>query len=1758
MRYGFNPLKILTLLAVVILPAFVHAEDSQYVPTLRLGHEGKVLFLDTALHDTLLVTGDDKGFIKIWDLASGALVRTMKAHTKKLTGLAVIPNASKMISSSEDGTVRLWEMRTGKVLSELGTRGDHRSVRSQALSPDGQTLAVGDLGGAVLLYDVTTGNLLHLRIGHSGFPVTQVGIAQTDHGLRIVSTGADESIEFWNPSSGTTTRDMIAGYDLSKLAISPDGKRAVAAGGGSVFLWDVEHGERIDNRVDSKPIDVASVSYTVHSAIAFGLRHGGVGFWGDHKCAPPSLDDSSEVISVRLIADETIGLMLNANGVAKTWECSSGLRLAMIAVSHDPVMLLAAPQNSQSVLFATNSGGIFRWNLASSTVEECFHSPDGSLGSIAISGDRETLVRGSNWGRITAWKTTGDFKPILEERGFGYISSVALNHDGTRIAVAADDGSVKILNGNSSDRTEGEGNFRFDLTEDNAWSMALYKDWIITSGSSSWRALTNDPSGEVHRFYQIEPSVISVDDRTGVVYLGSSRISRWEIGRGEPPQMFPWEPTNEVSAILPLNGSKYVLVGLADGRLFKVDINTGLPADFNPVDIGSGITSLAELDDRFVLVGTRDGAIRVYASVDLQLRLTLVFGSDRSDWIAVTPEGFFVDGGAGAKLINLVHALDVYPGADQAGSMRRPNVVKQLLDSGSYDNTGNEHIQPMEAVPAVRPSLVSQSGIASSVDAVAISPNGKYLLTASDQLRLWELHSGRFIRSIDFPQYMGSISAIAFAPSGDSFATRDTDGTVDVWTFPGLEHSDRGQVPGVPDGRLVFGPDGTLEVVGRKTLAISTDRKLWATTDGDIGTAKIWSSTSKLSHVLSGSKWNQCILAFSPDNKWLASGCSDNVIRIWNSETGDLSRALAGHLDLVTSIAFASDARILVSGSQDKTARVWDLMSGNLIRIIQGTPSVNDVAFSPDGKWFASVSDGNIARVWSTSTGALRWTFAGHGHFGSALAFSPDARLFASGDNTGRVGVWDLATGLLVRSVSGGSAIVSIAFSSDSSKLATGGASHILDLWDLATGTRIMSKELSTYVSSLSFKPGSNLIASSTGVGVELWDSLDGRRVAELMHAGGSPLRRSLAFSASGRWLVTATDEGSAKLWDTANWKEVREFDGFGEVAISTDERLLVAAGGFDYTMKLFELQSSRLLRTFVGHYWRVASVDFSPDGRRIVSGSRDGTVRMWDVNTGGQMLQVLGGDETDSMMVSPDGRFDASEIEKLRSFSWIMPDDRLRPLSPEIFMRDYYEPGLLGRLLACREAEGSGKNANACKEAFKPVRPLAELNRIQPDVRIVSVRKGPRPDVALVEVEAAGKEDKSQPNGKTSTGVYDVRLFRDGQLVGQWPEPREDGTADDDLNAWRRASRVEMPAGKDSNTHLFPVRLAARDRGKKVTFTAYGFNEDRVKSATATDDSYIVPEDVPVPAKPRAYVVTVGVNEYENDKLRLNFAVADADAIGSALQGIRGYDVVPVLLASDYDREEANKRISAVDHATKANIHSVLDLLAGKGEAERSRLRQEIGPVVDRLAKATPDDLVIVAFSGHGHTEQGRFYLLPSDSGNDLKKLDKLISSEDLTAWLRDVDAGEMVMIVDACHSAAGVPEGFKPGPMGDRGLGQLAYDKGMRILAATQADDVALESGDLGQGLLTYALVREGLKPAADGKDAADADRDGTVTMKEWLTYAESRVPSLYQDVLAGKVKSTKDSSPDPDLLEDTTRHAQTPALFDFGRPTSDIVLK
>ena len=492
---------------------------------------------------------------------------------------------------------------------------------------------------------------------------------------------------------------------------------------------------------------------------------------------------------------------------------------------------------------------------------------------------------------------------------------------------------------------------------------------------------------------------------------------------------------------------------------------------------------------------------------------------------------------------------------------------------------------------------------------------------------------------------------------------------------------------------------------------------------------------------------------------------------------------------------------------------------------------------------------------------------------------------------------------------------------------------------------------------------------------------------------------------------------------------------------------------------------------------------------------------------------------------VDPQGRYDTNLPPFTRDIRWLMADAPLQSLAPQTFMRDYYQPGLMRALLAC-----SGSVSARCHPPFPPARPVAELNRTLPLTRITAVRPGPQPGFASVEVEVAEGIDAGAANGKTRSGIYDLRLFRDDRLVARAPgRPETAG----DLAAWRAESRL-APDGDGRTARLtFTVAVATGEAAGPAVFTAYAFNEDRVKGETATL-TYARP---PGPRRaPHAYVIAVGVDAAAEPAWNLHFAAADARAMATGLAAIPGYAVTAVSLVST-----PQSRI-----ASKANLRALLQLLTDGDAAARRRL-DEAGLSTAGLNAVTPDDLVIISFSGHGWTDgAGAFYLVPGDGrrrpGTEDPDPASLVSSGELSEWLRGVDAGEMALIIDACHSAASVDAaGFKPGPMGDPGLGQLAYDKGIRVLAAAQADDVAQEDAGLRQGLLTYALVHDGLSGAAVD-----------LRLDQWLRFGAERLPGLSRERQAAAAAGRSQSSSGIEVDDDGSA-VQQPQLFDFtGRPS------
>jgi WD40 repeat protein len=1004
--------------------------------------------------------------------------------------------------------------------------------------------------------------------------------------------------------------------------------------------------------------------------------------------------------------------------------------------------------------------------------------------------------------------------------------------------------------------------------------------------------------------------------------------------------------------------------------------------------------------------------------------------------------------------------------------------------------------------------------VGSPVSAVAFSPNGRYLVTdGGGYVHLWEASTERESKSFTSPRQ--DVTSFAFSSDSRFVVTGSLDGIARLWDVE----------------------------VGTEVWEFATNRPISS-------------------------------IAMSPDGGTILTGSNERVVQSWNAQTHTRNWEANGYSQPIVSLAYSSDGRYIATAGG--FAMVLEAETGREIKRFSDTKSddaYSVVSISPDGQYFLTNGTDKRAMLWAIGahSGVKQLHLPGPLF---AAAFSSDGHYIAtSSHGLSAVLLWDLNTGQTIREITPESSRTTVvAFSPDSRYLLTSGIREITTapspasvfayspppgstgilphngaaaFWRVNDGGKAKGLDCTSFdLYSAALSPdGLNFIGGSQNHEVALWNTDSGTE--QWRYSRHSSGVGSISFSRDSSRFVTGSWDGIAKLStviDPNHWIQLDA--GGGEIkslSISPNQREVAAGLGNGSTV-IWDGQSGKKLRA-LAYTESVNSIGYSVDSKFIVAAYVGGTTIVWNTQNSEKVASLFTGRNDQWLSVAPDGRFDSDNLEDRVPAHWVAPDDPLRSLVPEIFMRDYYEPRLLPRLLACHAVEA--EHPDACKKAFPPVRDLASLNRVQPGVKIIGVHRGASADEAMVEVEALGKTDPSEPNKKTHTDAYDLRLFRDGELVAQWPEPKGATNGPDDIEAWRHASQV--PTAR----HSFTVKLPSGNLSKPVEFKAYAFNEDRVKSEAAQPDHpYKLPADT-VKRKPRAYVITVGVNKYQNPRWNLEFAAKDAEDISGALRHIKDYEVVPVTLVS-----EASPT-GVIDQATKANIHAVLRVLATGHHEELGGVAQ-----ANELAQATPDDLVILSFSGHGYTEKnGAFYLLPSDANSDEKipatSLQSFISSEELSEWLRDVDAGQLAMIIDACHSAASVNiPGFKPGPMGDRGLGQLAYDKGMSILAASQADDVALEIESLHQGLLTYAL-REGLIPGKNGNLPAASSAE--LTLQSWLKYAEQRVPGLYDDAKAGKVHMiSRDPQPNPNFVDEAAKRAQTPSLFDFSKQNIQVQLK
>lgn len=522
------------------------------------------------------------------------------------------------------------------------------------------------------------------------------------------------------------------------------------------------------------------------------------------------------------------------------------------------------------------------------------------------------------------------------------------------------------------------------------------------------------------------------------------------------------------------------------------------------------------------------GTVRIWSLESGALEQVLKVGANGVHALVVTPDGKYVveGGGHGSYAAN-------------EGAIVKDTLRIWDLESGRLERNLEGHRRWW-------------------VDALALTPDGKKVVSGGDAVRVWDLATGSMERAL-VGDWGIRVNALAVTPDGKKVLSSGD--AVRVWdlTTGCMERA----LPGLARLEWVHSvavtPDGTKVVSGGRSV-------------------RVWDLTTQDEvRVFEGPPGSGGPVAVTPDGGHVASGGNDGCVRIWDLSSGRLEHTLEGHVSRVSALAITADGNHIVSGDNDGFIRVWS--TSNSLHRLREVPAAKAyaVAVTPDGKSAVSGDDDGSVRIWELASGGLVGTLKGAARLVTAVAVTPDGKRVVAGGR-GVVQVWNLATGQLERTWKGGPhAAHAVAVTADGEHLVWGGEG--------------------------------NLVVSGLTNGAQ----------ERTMEARSAAIY-TLAVTPDGKRVVSGGIDGNVRVWDLLCGSQERILEGQPHavqmVVVTPDGKHVVSAGG-DSAIRVWDLGSGDLERTVRVHTGKVSAIAVMADGKKVASGDIDGFLRVWDLLSG-------------------------------------------------------------------------------------------------------------------------------------------------------------------------------------------------------------------------------------------------------------------------------------------------------------------------------------------------------------------------------------------------------------------------------------------------------------------------------------------------------------------------------------------------------------
>ena len=507
-----------------------------------------------------------------------------------------------------------------------------------------------------------------------------------------------------------------------------------------------------------------------------------------------------------------------------------------------------------------------------------------------------------------------------------------------------------------------------------------------------------------------------------------------------------------------------------------------------------------------------------------------------------------------------------------------------------------------------------------------------------------------------------SITSVAINNKGTKVISGSADTTVKLWN--------------VRNGECIFTFEGHEDYI--TGVAFCKDGRKIASASED-GTLKVWDIEDRecMLTCLNEERKKFTCIAFSNDCTKLVSGSEDNHVKIWDTNKTDCISVLSGHLDFVRSAVFNHDDTLIVSGAEDKSMKLWNVATSECIFTFDGDGEIHSVSFSNDGTRIVS-GVGDSINIWDTTSKECTCTLEGHRKQITAVAFSFDGSKVLSASFDKKIKMWDVNTGECISTFKGHhKPVTAIAVTNNSTnKTVSVSDDGRIKIWDVEMGEELQRSKLCHKDSVMRMCLNSDNTILTTGsrdCDIRVWNTATGECIQILTKH--NDWVRAIKFSKDGTKMASASNE--IIIWDTKTWEILHMLNvgdaNSGEDGEDEDEDkyLLIKTVTFDKTgarllsgdehsnLKLWNIDSGECISNLEGHTSKIASarfsnfmdgketiisraameikfwnpesavckltithesinsIDFNDDYTKMISGSDDKAVKIWDLGTG-------------------------------------------------------------------------------------------------------------------------------------------------------------------------------------------------------------------------------------------------------------------------------------------------------------------------------------------------------------------------------------------------------------------------------------------------------------------------------------------------------------------------------------------------------------